>query len=328
MRYRRSVRPNDASAWTEAEAVGARCTYPTLVCGRDDTLLLTCRESRSDGPWSVNLYTRPPGGPWQGPTPLLRARYGGYAHFQEALAWGPDHRTLHLSCRIYEDKDGRRQTVAYMVSPDAGRSWRRSDGTTVALPATAATMDVLAAREPGETTAGGLSLRCGALAVDRRGTPHVLYSAVDGTDGRLILATPDGRGGWRRQPLNPALADVWPDAGLTLPGGLAIADGGRLVVAAAAFPADALSAETLWGHPALEVVRMVSDDAGRTFRAAVLAPRDPAEARWLPNLERPTGHNRVPAPGLLYTAGGPGKTNADRLANRVWWVPPLPPPEP
>ena len=30
MRYRRSVRPNDASQWTESVEIGGRCTYPTL----------------------------------------------------------------------------------------------------------------------------------------------------------------------------------------------------------------------------------------------------------------------------------------------------------
>ncbi len=325
MRYRRSVRPNDASEWTEPQRVGARCTYPTLVCGARDTLYLTCRQSRSDGPWTVGLYTRAPGGSWEGPTPLIRARYAGYAHFQEALAWGPDHRTLHLACRIYEDKGGRRQTVAYMVSPDAGRTWRRSDGTAVPLPATAETMDVLASKKgPGETGAGGLSLRCGALAVDPRGTPHVLYSSADRHAARLLLATPDGRKGWHRRTLNPAMADLWPDAGLTMPGSLSISADGRIVVAAAAFPPEAVAGGKAWGHPAMEVVRMVSGGGGRTFHAALVAPRKTAEARWLPNLERATGHNRVGFPGLIYTSGGPGEKNTDILSNRVWWVPPPP----
>ena len=35
--YRRSVRPNDASEWTEGEPAGSG-TYPVVVCGLDDTL--------------------------------------------------------------------------------------------------------------------------------------------------------------------------------------------------------------------------------------------------------------------------------------------------
>ena len=48
MRYRRSVRPNDASAWEPEMSFGERCTYPTLVCGPDNTLYLSCRQSRDD----------------------------------------------------------------------------------------------------------------------------------------------------------------------------------------------------------------------------------------------------------------------------------------
>ncbi|MBC8874343.1 MAG: BNR-4 repeat-containing protein [Planctomycetes bacterium] len=44
-RYRRSTRPNDASEWTNEVSFGKRCTYPSPVCGRDDTLYLACRES-------------------------------------------------------------------------------------------------------------------------------------------------------------------------------------------------------------------------------------------------------------------------------------------
>lgn len=48
-RYRRSTRPNDASEWTNETSFGKRCTYPSLVCGRDDTLYLACRESGGRG---------------------------------------------------------------------------------------------------------------------------------------------------------------------------------------------------------------------------------------------------------------------------------------
>lgn len=69
-RYRRSVRPNDASAWEEETSFGERCTYPSLVCGRDDTLYVACREK--GGPeWVMNLYTKPPHQDWR---PLHRPR--------------------------------------------------------------------------------------------------------------------------------------------------------------------------------------------------------------------------------------------------------------
>ena len=41
---------------------------------------------------------------------------------------------------------------------------------------------------------------------------------------------------------------------------------------------------------------------------------------WLPNLERPTGHNRVDVPGVMYTAGVTGEGCHDILSNAVYWM--------
>ena len=47
IRYRRSLRPNDASAWTDEELIGDGYSYPKLAVGRDDELLLSCRRTAS-----------------------------------------------------------------------------------------------------------------------------------------------------------------------------------------------------------------------------------------------------------------------------------------
>lgn len=164
MCYRRSRRPGDSSEWEEEVRFGERLTYPTLVCGPDDTLFLSARRSYPDRPWEVEQWERAPRRRWQPRRALLKSRHPGYSHFQESLAWGPDHRTLHLFCRFHERSDsqayGRLQTVAYLVSPDAGRTWTHSDGTPVSLPATADSAEVLAR--------GGVDrsrlLRAGALS--------------------------------------------------------------------------------------------------------------------------------------------------------------------
>jgi len=79
-RYRRSSMPNDASKWEGETSFGRRCTYPSLVCGPDDTLYLACRES-GQSLWLLNFYVKPPDGDWQSPTALVRAGTPGYAHF-------------------------------------------------------------------------------------------------------------------------------------------------------------------------------------------------------------------------------------------------------
>ena len=106
MRYRRSKRPDDATEWEDEIKFGERLTYPTLVCGPDGTLYLSARRSHARQPWEVELWTKPPGKEWTRRQTILRSRHPGYAHFQESLAWGPDHRTLHLCCRLHEKSDG------------------------------------------------------------------------------------------------------------------------------------------------------------------------------------------------------------------------------
>lgn len=317
-RYRKSKRPNDASEWEEEIRFGERCTYPTLLCGPDDTLYLTCRRSYSQEPWQVELWRRPSDGNWEGPTIILRSRYKGYAHFQESLAWGTDRRVLHLACRFHENSDrnayGRLQTVGYMASDDFGRSWRRSDGARIDSPATAETIEVLAS---GGVDAAS-NLRAGAMAVDAQGTPHVIYSISKEGHSQSIIAVPGGNGPWRRRELSPFLTEPWQDWQLAMPGGLCITPRGDAVVAATIQRAK--SGEDTWGHRSSEVVGLTSSDGGEHFSCRLVSQPDEAASHWLPNIEKPTGHNVVPdQPGVIYTAGPPGEKNTDILSNDVWW---------
>jgi len=76
-----------------------------------------------------------------------------------------------------------------------------------------------------------------------------------------------------------------------------------------------------WGDPSTEVVRFFSVGEGNRFRAEVIGDPDPATPRWMPNVERPTGFNEVPAfPSFIYTDGERGQNLEDQLDNRVWWV--------
>ena len=58
-------RPGDATEWEDEVHFGERLTYPTLVCGADNTLGLSARRSFADRPWEVELWERPPGARWQ-----------------------------------------------------------------------------------------------------------------------------------------------------------------------------------------------------------------------------------------------------------------------
>ena len=318
MRYRRSTRPNDASAWTEEIRFGENLTYPTLLCGADGTLWCSARRSHRTRPWEIELWKREPGRDWARVGSILKARFNGYAHFQESLAWGPDHRTLHLGCRIHEKSDadayGRIQTVGYLKSDDFGHSWTHFDGTPVSGVASADTIESLAA--------GGADqrqiLRAGAIAVDpTNGIPQVIYSVSRGRKAQTFLAIPSTGGIWERVDLaRHRLARPMP-VGLTLPGGLTFDEAGTLH--GTLQTQNLRDGESNWGHPSNEVLRFRRHRAGDFEFLAVSRP-DPNTPHWLPSLERRTGFNKVIAPpGISFTAGPAGRKNTNRLNNRVYF---------
>lgn len=317
MRYRRSVKPNDASEWTEVEEFGARTTYPTLVCGKEGTLYCACRES-GDGPWHSNLYVKKPGGTWEGPRSIMVSQQGGYSHFMEALAWGPDQQTLHLSTRIYSGKPGRGHTVGYMRSHDGGETWENSRGEAIALPATADTIDVVASAGEDE----GAGLRAGSIAVDGNNVPCILYSDYDGKPTEAWLARPDGEGGWEKRPLLPHLPEKLAGYGLLTPGVVSIGQDGLFHIALTAVDRRDDPEASLWGHLTNEVVWMELASFDGEIASRVVSEVDRETPAWLPNVERPTGHNVVDEPGLIYTVGERGEKNTDILSNDVMWVRP------
>jgi len=322
-RYRRSVRPNDASEWGPESQFGESLSYPVVLCAPDDTLILTCRRYYLDKsqPNEVELWRKPSNGEWQRQDTILRSRTVGYAHFQDSLAWGADGKTIHLSCRIYETSPKKDevpfQTVGYLVSPDSGVTWKHSNGSAVTLPATADTVEVLA--RGGGTT--GRTLYAGPLAVNKAGVPHLLYALRTNEGARSFLCTPDAGGKWVQQDLHPFLPAAWRDHDLAMVGAVTFSDSGRGTVVASVVKLG--TGEQDWAHPSSEVARFWSDDNMATFKSEVLAPTDKKVSHWMPNLERTTGHNRIPdVPGIIFIAGGAGGGLHDLVLNNgVVWQP-------
>ena len=312
-RYRRSVRPNDASEWGDEIQFGERCSYPTMVCGADDTLYLTGRESRGDQPWLTNLYIKPPNGEqWQEPIPIFRDDEGGYVRFQEAMAWGPDHRALHLTFWIFDAN--RAYTIGYLRSPDSGATWERADGTPVSLPATRETVTLVDSEHT--------ELRYGSIAVDpQSNTPYVLYSTCtfSHAPSEAWIARLEPSGKWHHRSLAPEIEQAWNGWSPCMAGALHIADDGQVFIVLTLMKPET-AGEQNWAHASSEVIRLHAPDIGGRFTTELLSEPDMAEAHWLPNLERPTGHNRVDVPGVIYTAGPAGEGCDDILSNKVWWV--------
>lgn len=318
MRYRKSVRPNDASEWMPVVEVGSRATYPTLVCGPDDTLYLSFRESSNDEPWRVDLYTKPKGSDaWQGPTRILVADEGGYAHFMEAFAWDWNAGVLHLATRLYGGDPPRGHTVGHMKSADQGKTWTKHDGTPIELPATSHSIDIVEQERDGS----GVGLRAGSIAVGPEGRPYILCATYDKLPLEAWVASPDKQNQWQRTRLRDFLPAEYAEWGASTPGGITYSENGTLYVAAQIAQPPGIKDTTIWGNPSTEIVLFESNDAGQTFAARIVTTPDATRPRWLPSMERHAGHHRVQgAPGLMYTDGGRGENNRELLANNVYWT--------
>ena len=212
---RRSLRPNDASEWTEEEPAGAG-TYPILLCGLDDTLFLTMRSNVS---WNgTELFVRPPGGPWrEGTKPIKRTdEYEGYAAYTNGFALAPDG-TIHMVWDFFETRGtweqyGLDQYVSYMCSRDGAATWEKADGTAIKAPARPEQMDVFARYNApaGQVNPGSSIASGGSIAVDSSGRPVVLYVSHMEMPGQIIMATPDSEGKWEQRSIE-VVEQAYPD---------------------------------------------------------------------------------------------------------------------
>ncbi len=317
MRYRKSRYPNNSSEWLDEVEFGEKTTYPTLVCGPDDTLYCSVRKSYEDQNWEARLYEKKKNGNWKFVETLLQSRYPGYAHFQESLSWSS--RGLQLSGRIHEHSDsdsyGKLQTVIYMRKAASGMRWMDSAGNYLDLPATSVTTESL---ESGGLDAGKI-LRSGGHSCDRNGTAFLVYTIQRESKGVTYLAHLNKRENWIRKTLNDYLPGKYSGWSLIMPGGIAINKKGHVFVVAQLQKIGA--GETSWGHKSNEVVLLRSKNKGKSFQFSLLSAFNPEICHWLPSVERNTGHHPiVSSPWCMYTAGAPGSGNSDILSNEVWAV--------
>ena len=194
-----------------------------------------------------------------------------------------------------------------MRSDDFGQTWHRRDGSVIELPATNATMDVIAT---GGGSKGLLSHKCGSIAVNPCGVPYILYSAGNESTAEMIIAASDDRTGWKRTPLAKQMSRQWPDWQIGPAAGMAFDEQGTMFVTA-----------TLSREKKSDIVLLVSYDGGDSFSMKHLSNHLPRDRKWWPSLERPTGHNVIAEhPGVLFTAGSRGAGNNDILSNDVYWT--------
>jgi hypothetical protein len=206
--------------------------------------------------------------------------------------------------------------IGYLRSPDAGKSWQRSDGKSVTLPATPATIEIVAGSTKVE---GPTNFRPGNIALDPDGVPWVVYSRIDREPFEAWVAGLTVEGMWRKISLLPVIKRKWKDRGVKTPGSIVFGRDGTMYVVVTTVKSGTGDDLAFWGHPTAEVALLVSKDRGRTFRLFGISKVDDSAANWLPNLERPTRSEPIKVPALIYTHGPRGKTNKDILSNEVVW---------
>jgi hypothetical protein len=329
MIYRRSVRPNDATEWTKPESIDDG-TYPMLVCGTDDVLIVASRPKTHSG---VNLYLKKNDDAAWKPRPLIlrrNAKYNGYAGYNVSLAWGTDG-MLHLSADVFEGTGysknrGTHQSIVYMQSRDLGTSWTKADGTSLPEKIDPTEPDVLAEIDLGpKGPAQPARLRNGGVAVDTKNRPFVYFTEAENNIGRARLMTLGDKNQWQDLPLAEAFEKQWPAATVVgARGHLTIAeDAVHVLVEFSTKIPPGKTVERFSRN--IGVGLLTSRDAGRTFEARDLFPLDPARHLSQVGFERQTGHNDLSGrlPSLIVTVGLQRYPNPDEvIQNKVFWLQP------
>jgi len=142
LKYKRSLHPNDASAWTAAEQVGQIGTYPHLIVAPDNTLILFYRERGSSyDRWVEQMQTKPSGGgSWSSPVTILDAQWkpndpaNNYAVTVQSVHLGQDNVIYITWSWTLSGNPDTYYDVAFAKSADSGRTWTWANGTSYNLP--------------------------------------------------------------------------------------------------------------------------------------------------------------------------------------------------
>lgn len=300
--YRRSLRPNDASEWTEVVQFAEKATYPSLVCDSEDTLHVTYR--RSGERWQMVYQKKPKGQDWGEPVVLLESSVPDYMQWGNALAIDQQDR-LHLGFHIYSrQKHEAGFAFGYWYSDNHGKTWRTSGGDALSLPVTDETCRPL-------ESSPDMDIRVGNVVCSEDGT---VFMTVNGKKGgtRHFELWRLRNGQWDTVQLLPAFPPEARALGGT-GGTVSVGSDGTVYIAAAAGSSE-------WGGDANEIYLLTSGDGGSTFSAQPTGTPEPDETNWLPNIERNMGHAPVDVPHFVFTHGGPGERNDAPAATEVRFV--------
>jgi len=273
----RSRRPNDSSDWIAVGEVAQRATYPSVVCDDSGMLHFIYRRSFGAEPWRLMYQRKPKESAWSEPVEIAAAPGKGYAHFHSVITIAND-QSLHIAYNIYHN--GRAKCAGHLMSRDRGNTWTLADGSKVELP-TVTTSDVFF-RNTEE------ALKVWAVVCDQAGRPWI--SIQDNAIGQTELLHWNGQEWEGIKPAERIVGASEIDA-IGVEGCLTIDTKDCLYLAA---------------YHEDDLVVLKTEDNGMSFEVCAVVPRADGERIMGPNLERPTGHNSVDNPWLIFYRGDRG----------------------
>jgi BNR repeat-containing family member len=303
--FRVSLRPYDASEWSAVERFGVVGTYPSLVCGPDDTLHLTYRGGPD--PPKLRYQRRPYAGKWSAPRDLMVAGVAkGYTQYGNALCVDASN-TLHLTFHIYDNYPKAGKSAGYLRSPDGGDKWETAMGKAIVTPANP--------KSPCFIEQGAmLDMRVSNVALSPTGYPYLVVNHRKKEPMSARLWHHDGSA-WKSLDLLPIVQKVYPKMQLADMGTLTFDRQGRFYISMSINAPDGS-----WGSASQEVILLTSTDGGKSFNIMPISTPDPQVACWLPSIERPFSSVPIDTPAVLYTHGGPGKGCSEGDATEIVFV--------
>lgn len=315
MKYKKSASPNDVSEWEEEVQFGDNLTYPSLVCGSDDTLYLIARKSTDSwGDWKLAFFSKDSGEGWSEHTPIFEEQQSGYHRMRHCLAINPETNRLHITTEL--GAIGENAEAYYVYSDDGGATWRGEGRTPFSRPGWKEEAMKISQEENGNWLVGG------NITINNSGVPYVISSPRD-RDARVarLMYLDDDDDAWTVQ---TELAQYLPNQyreewDFSYFAGVSFTDFGEAYIAASVGPKPRFGADL-----AQEVVLFQSDDGGDTFTGHAVSAETPERSRWYPSIERRTGHNSIPhPPAVMYTDGGDtqfdGWEEGDQAVRWIRW---------
>jgi len=329
-RYKKSIRKNDASEWSNVQFVGRDMTYPSLAINNQDELILFGRKTpRRIGPdpKSSLVYFTKVNEKWSNETEFIESNYIGYADFAAHVYFDKTGSILHLACLIHEKSKNNRygliQNIVYLYSSDFGNTWKNKNGETLEWKQGLFSNRPFSSKNFAAIESGGLekgnALHLGALTLDPQAGPVITYTKVTKDKGDLIVASLV-QGEWEKVSLDKEFKKRHKNWRLSEPvGGAAYDDLGNLFLLSTFQNIDSSQISDLymgaWGHPSSEIILFYKERGEDDYKSKIISEISSSTANWLPHIE--FSGNEIRA---LYSSGVVGQRNTQKTKNKVFAV--------